>query len=117
MQTVASSPVTGNLVQNHGAAYSYGNAVANTTVYRAASGAYVFASGTNNWWRGLALNAHGQGEPDNRIAQATINAFADMGARPIHAAVGPPGRRDRLAVRVEHDARPRARRPSPSASP
>jgi hypothetical protein len=82
VQTVASSSVEGNLVQNNGAAYTFGPAVANATVYKASSGATVFATGTNNWWRGLATNAHEEGEPDERIAQATVNALADMGARP-----------------------------------
>lgn len=95
VQTVASSPVEGNLVQASGAAYTYGSATATTTVYRAASGAVVFATGTNNWWRGLALNVHGQGEPDVRIQQATVNVLSDGGAQPTTAsatlAVDPTG--------------------------
>ena len=68
--TVASSPVSGGLVQENGRFQTQGTTSATATIYRAASGAYVFASGTNNWWRGLAPNVHGQGEPDADIKQA-----------------------------------------------
>ncbi|MFZ1996062.1 MAG: N,N-dimethylformamidase beta subunit family domain-containing protein [Solirubrobacteraceae bacterium] len=43
------------------------------TMYRAASGAYVFAAGTILW-------ANGFGDP--RIDQVTYNAMSDMGAQP-----------------------------------
>jgi YD repeat-containing protein len=42
--------------------------------YRAPSGAWVFAAGTNQW-------AFGMG--DDRIAQATYNIFSDMGVQPV----------------------------------
>jgi hypothetical protein len=86
--TLASSPVQGNLVQGNGASYTFGNATAAATIYRAASGADVFATGTNNWWRGLARNRHDEGEPNQTIQQATVNVLSDMGAYPTTPAAG-----------------------------
>jgi hypothetical protein len=83
VKTLASSPVTGNLIQGDGAFYTIGPSVANVTKYTAASGALVFATGTNHWSRGLALNPAGVGEPDRRIQQTTVNVLADMGALPV----------------------------------
>jgi YD repeat-containing protein len=45
----------------------------NAVKYKAASGAWVFAAGTNNWGLGLS---------DSRIAQATYNMVSDMGVQP-----------------------------------
>ena len=116
VQTIASSPVFGNLIQGNGAFQSEGNATATTTVYKVASGATVFASGTNNWWRGLARNVDGEGEPDSRIQQATINAMSDMGAQPatpatglVKDAIGAPRRAD------DQPGRRRRRRPAEPA--
>ena len=80
--TVAASPVNGGLIQGNGAFTTQGNATATATIYQAPSGAYVFSSGTNHWWRGLAKNQHDQGTPDVRIQQATVNVLSDMGATP-----------------------------------
>ncbi len=80
--TVAGSPVTGGLIQGNGAFTTQGDTTATATIYRASSGAYVFSTGTNHWWRGLAKNQHGQGTPDVRIQQATVNILSDMGATP-----------------------------------
>ena len=83
VKTLASSPVTGELLQGNGATYSpSGSATVNITKYVAASGALVFNTGTNHWNRGLAPNAAGIGEPDSRIQQMTTNVLADMGAQP-----------------------------------
>jgi YD repeat-containing protein len=46
----------------------------NAAKYRAASGAWVFATGTNQWSQGLG---------DDRVAQATYNIMADMGVQPL----------------------------------
>ena len=86
--TVASSPVSGGLVQENGRFQTQGTTSANATIYRAASGAYVFATGTNNWWRGLAPNVHGQGEANADIRQLMANVLADMGARAPTPAAG-----------------------------
>jgi hypothetical protein len=83
VKTLASSPVTGELLQGNGATYSpSGSATVNVTKYVASSGALVFNTGTNHWNRGLAPNAAGIGEPDSRIQQITTNVLADMGAQP-----------------------------------
>jgi hypothetical protein len=83
VKTLATSPASGELVQNNGATYNpSGSAGVNTVKYTAASGALVFSTGTNNWNRGLALNASGAGEPDDNIQQITTNVLADMGATP-----------------------------------
>jgi YD repeat-containing protein len=49
----------------------------NAVRYTAASGARVFAGGTNQWGWGLSY------DPDPRIQQATYNIFADMGVQPV----------------------------------
>ena len=54
--------------------------LASATAYRAASGAWVFDTGTNNWSRGLGRNMTGDGEPNPTIERATLNILADMGA-------------------------------------
>jgi hypothetical protein len=89
VHTLATSPVTGELLQNDGANYSpSGSASSNITKYVAPSGAIVFATGTNNWNRGLAPNAAGVGEPDSRIQQITTNVLSDMGALPTTPGAG-----------------------------
>ena len=76
VKTLATSPVTGELLQGNGATYSpSGSAAANVTKYIAPSGALVFNTGTNHWNRGLAPNAAGVGEPDVRIQQVTTNVL------------------------------------------
>ena len=82
VKTLASSAVSGNLIQNNGQTYSTGPATANAAKYRAASGALVFSTGTNQWSRGFAVNAEGVGEPDVRIQQTTTNVLEDMGVAP-----------------------------------
>src|SRR3954454_10948340 len=83
VKTLATSAVTGELVQNNGANYNpSGSTGVNIVKYTAASGALVFSTGTNHWNRGLAPNAVGVGEPDSRIQQVTTNVLADMGATP-----------------------------------
>lgn len=88
LKTLSSSPVTGNLIQNNGANAAPGSTNVSMTKYIAASGALVFATGTNYWGRGLALDANGLGEPESRIQQITVNALADMGAQPQTPSTG-----------------------------
>jgi Domain of unknown function (DUF4082)/Malectin domain/Bacterial Ig-like domain len=89
VKTLATSAVTGELLQGSGATYSpSGSASANITKYIAPSGALVFDTGTNHWNRGLAPNAAGVGEPDGRIQQITTNVLADMGAAPATPTAG-----------------------------
>ena len=82
LKTLASSPVTGQLIQGNGAFTTPGSATVHTVKYTAASGALVFSTGTNHWNRGLAANAAGAGEPNQIIQQITTNVLADMGAVP-----------------------------------
>jgi hypothetical protein len=80
VKTLASSPASGDILQDAGRVYAPGSANATVTKYKHASGALVFASGTNQWWRGLGKNIFNDGEPNNDIQQITANALADMGA-------------------------------------
>jgi hypothetical protein len=82
VSTVASSPVSGELLADAGATYANGSTTTNATEYRAASGAWVFATGTNHWSRGLGYNIDGVGEPSTLIQQATMNVLGDMRVRP-----------------------------------
>jgi len=82
VKTLASSPVSGNIIQSNGTSYLSGPATSNAVKYTAPSGALVFSTGTNQWARGLALNGEGAGEPDTRIQQVTTNVLADMGVAP-----------------------------------
>jgi hypothetical protein len=82
VKTLASSLVTGNLVQNNGGNNITGSATSNSARYTAPSGAIVFATGSNQWARGLARNAQGVGEPDVRIQQTATNVLEDMGVVP-----------------------------------
>jgi len=82
VKTLSASSVYGNVIQSHGAGYIFAPATSNAAKYKAASGALVFATGTNQWARGLALNADGAGEPDLRIQQTTTNVLQDMGVTP-----------------------------------
>jgi hypothetical protein len=80
VQVLASSPVNGSLLTDAGRVYTTGSATATSVRYRAASGAIVWATGTNHWSRGLGRNIAGVGEPSAIISQATANMLTDMGA-------------------------------------
>jgi hypothetical protein len=75
----------GEVLLDYGSRYSQWIRPArhNMTLYRAASGALVFSTGTIDW--GWALDAvHDDPDQihapvDSRIQQATVNVFADMG--------------------------------------
>jgi hypothetical protein len=82
VQTFAATPVNGQILQDAGKVYAPGNTTQNSTAYQAASGAWVIATGTNHWSRGLGLNHRGIGEPNPIIMQATVNALRDMDAAP-----------------------------------
>jgi hypothetical protein len=55
---------------------------ANSTRYTAASGAKVFACGTNQWAWGLDSDDVNPAREDVRVKQITVNILADMGAKP-----------------------------------
>jgi hypothetical protein len=82
VQTFAATPVDGQILQDAGKVYAPGNTTQNSTAYQAASGAWVIATGTNHWSRGLGVNYRGVGEPNPIIMQATVNALRDMDAAP-----------------------------------
>ncbi|WCB95824.1 virion structural protein [Baekduia alba] len=88
VKTLATSPVTGDLVQNNGQSFSPGAASPTMTKYTAASGALVVSTGTIQWWRGLSTNTFGEGEPNLVIQQITTNVLADMGVKPGTPATG-----------------------------
>jgi hypothetical protein len=79
---ISASPVSGELIQDAGRVFTNGSATATSTVYRTAGGTPVFATGTNQWSRGLGVNMNGVGEPSSFIQQATVNMLQDMHARP-----------------------------------
>jgi hypothetical protein len=85
---VTGSPVTGELIQDAGSTFTNGPATASSTVYRTAGGTWVFATGTNQWSRGLGVNMNGVGEPSSFIQQATVNMLQDMHARPTTPSSG-----------------------------
>ena len=78
VKTLSASAVSGNIAQGAGTTYVTGSSTSNAAKYVAPSGALVFSTGTNQWVRGLALNAEGQGEPEPRIQQVTQNVLEDM---------------------------------------
>jgi fibronectin type 3 domain-containing protein len=82
VKTLASSPVTGSLIQNHGRNSTPGQTTTHMVKYTAASGALIVTTGTNHWNRGLANNVDGVGEAETRIQQITTNVLADMNALP-----------------------------------
>jgi hypothetical protein len=84
VETVASSPVEGNILQPNGHDYVPGTATAQMTRYVAPSGAVVVNTATNHWNRGLVPDGDlfSDGEADVRIRQATMNILADMRAAP-----------------------------------
>jgi hypothetical protein len=86
--TLASSPATGDILQDAGRVYAPGSAISHMVKYLHPSGSLVVQTGTNHWNWGLALNGAGDGEPDQRIQQATTNILADMGAAPETPAAG-----------------------------
>jgi hypothetical protein len=88
VKTLSSSGVYGNVIQNNGGDYLFAATTSNAAKYTAASGALVFATGTNQWTRGLALDGDGAGEPDLRIQQTTTNVLEDMGVLPSTPAGG-----------------------------
>ncbi|PRZ42480.1 secreted protein [Antricoccus suffuscus] len=79
--TTAQTP---QLLIDYGATYIAGTCVHNLVMYRAASGALVFGTGTVQWSYGLDdYHITDPGTPtDPVMQQATINVLADMGAQP-----------------------------------
>lgn len=80
-ETTASVP---QLLLDHGATYQPGTCVHTMTLYRAASGALVWGTGTVQWSYGLdSYHIADVGSPtDPVMQQATVNMLADMGVQP-----------------------------------
>ncbi len=70
-------------LKDFGSDYAPATATHSATLYRAASGALVFASGTLQWSWGLdGFHDRGLTIPSTALQQATVNLFADMGVQP-----------------------------------
>jgi hypothetical protein len=75
--TTGSTP---EYLRDFGKTTSAGTTTHHLTLYRAASGALVFSSGSIQWSWGLDSNHDGTQSPtDVRMRQATMNLFTDMG--------------------------------------
>jgi hypothetical protein len=73
----------GSYILDYGNIYGEGTATHHLTLYRHSSGALVFGAGTVQWPWGLDEDHDRGGTPaDQRMRQATMNLFADMGAQP-----------------------------------
>jgi len=74
-----------NFLIDFGSIYGSGTAIHKVTLYKAKSGALVFATGTYQWAWGLDAN-HDNADlgstTDIGMQQATVNLFADMGVQP-----------------------------------
>ncbi|MFI5088974.1 MAG: N,N-dimethylformamidase beta subunit family domain-containing protein, partial [Terriglobales bacterium] len=75
-----------NVLLDYGTTYGAGTVVHKITMYKAPSGALVFATGTYQWSWGLDAN-HDRSNlgsaTDPSMQQATVNLFADMGVQPV----------------------------------
>ncbi|MEU0881545.1 DUF4082 domain-containing protein [Lentzea sp. NPDC005914] len=70
-------------IQDYGTNVAQGDATHRMTLYKAASGALVFGAGTVQWSWGLDSQHDGaEVATDQRIQQATVNLFGDMGVQP-----------------------------------
>ena len=84
---LSNTPITDSVeyLLDYGSTYGAGTAVHKLTLYKAPSGAWVFAAGTYQWSWGLDSN-HDRSNlgatTDIRMQQATVNLFADMGVQP-----------------------------------
>jgi hypothetical protein len=70
------------LLQDHGATYQAGDATHHLTLYRHASGAWVFGAGMIQWSWGLDAVSDPTSGSETRMQQATVNLLADMGVQP-----------------------------------
>lgn len=88
--STATYNLTTDYLLDFGGLYGPGTATHHATLYRAASGALVFGSGTVQWAWGLDSNHDGDinPDPDPSMQQATVNLFADMGVQPATLIAG-----------------------------
>ena len=88
--STATYALTSSYLQDYGGTYGAGTATHHMSLYRAASGALVFGSGTVQWPWGLD-DTHDGSAPigiDVNMRQATVNLFADMGVQPVSLQAG-----------------------------
>ncbi len=79
LTTVSNAPV----LVDYGSTFGSATASHSLTLYKASSGALVFAAGTCQWSWGLdSDHDRGSGAADVRMQQATVNLLADMGIQP-----------------------------------
>lgn len=77
------------VLTDHGGSYASMPATHRLTLYRAPSGALVWATGTCQWSWGLDdTHPRESGTPQARMRQATANMLADMGALPATLQAG-----------------------------
>ena len=101
MELSSTTHVAHQVLQDHGRTYVTAPATHRLTLYRAPSGALVFAAGTCQWAWGLDdhhpphvgvrdpdLGPAASGPPQVRIQQATANLLADMGCLPSSLQAG-----------------------------
>lgn len=90
---LSSTPISdsSNYLLDYGSNYGAGTATHKLTLYKAPSGAWVFASGTYQWSWGLDANhdrSYLGAATDIRMQQATVNLLADMGVQPAKLQTG-----------------------------
>jgi N,N-dimethylformamidase beta subunit-like, C-terminal/Domain of unknown function (DUF4082)/Bacterial Ig domain/3-keto-disaccharide hydrolase/Viral BACON domain len=91
--STATYTLTSDLLLDQGGTYGAGTATHHLTLYRAPSGALVFAAGTVQWPWGLDNNhdnpfGFANPAPNPAMQQATVNLFADMGVQPATLQAG-----------------------------
>lgn len=89
MSSTSVNLTNGTLLKDYGNTYGNGTAVHSLTLYKAASGALVFSSGTVQWAWGLSTLHYDLATTEDPVQeQATVNLLADMGARPTTLQTG-----------------------------
>jgi len=89
MSSTTVSIANGTLLKDYGNIYGNGTAVHSLTLYKAASGALVFSSGTVQWSWGLSTVHNDLATTEDPVQQqATANLLADMGALPLTLQAG-----------------------------
>ncbi len=79
----------GTLLKDYGNVYGNGTATHNLTLYKAASGALVFSSGTVQWAWGLSTTHFDLPTNEDPVQeQATANLLSDMGSQPLTLQAG-----------------------------
>ncbi len=83
VQITETTAAANEVLVDYGSVYTPGRETHHATLYRASSGALVFATGTVQWSFGLDSVHSSDQVPDNRdMQQATMNVLADMGVQP-----------------------------------